>query len=434
LRNAAAQLVAALVATGCLSQSPLPAKPAPPPSASRQGSGGINLPQHQNAPHVVLISLDGVRADYLDSDEAQNLRRIAWDGVRAAALVPVFPTMTFPNHISLVTGLHPDRHGIVGNSFYDPDLGRAYTMSDQTETRDGSWYRGEPIWVTAERQGMVSACFFWPSSDAPIGGVRPTHWSPYDGKVPNQDRVDTVLEWLRRPADSRPHLITLYMSDVDSASHRFGLGSPEVWAALGRVDRAIGRLLDGVAAIPRHDVYVVVTSDHGMADVRGNEPLDALIDLTAVRIGTTGPVANLHVTGGIARARVVRDALNRGLKHGRAFLRADVPARLRHSANPRIGDVVVIMDEGYLTSPTAKPPDPSRPLSGTHGWDPALPSMHAIFLVSGPGVRRAGTIPAVRTVDVYPFLTELLRLRAASGIDGRASAIASVVLEPRSVR
>jgi predicted AlkP superfamily pyrophosphatase or phosphodiesterase len=281
---------------------------------------------------------------------------------------------------------------------------------------------------------MVSACFFWPGSDAAVGGIRPTHWKPYDGKIPNEDRVDTVLEWLRRPADIRPHLITLYMSDVDTASHRARLGAPEISAALGRVDRAVGRLIDGVAAIPRQDVYFVVTSDHGMADVLGHEALDTLIDLTAVKIGTTGAVANLHVRGGISRAREVRDALNRGLAHGRAWLRADVPSRLRHSANARVGDVVVIMDEGYLAVATAKPQDPERPLASTHGWDPAHPSMRAIFLVSGPRVRAGATIPAVRSLDVYPFLTELLGLRAAPGVDGRASVIGRLVLEPRVVR
>jgi predicted AlkP superfamily pyrophosphatase or phosphodiesterase len=437
VRNRAALisiLLAVLLTGSCTTTRP----GAPPPAAApgdpdRQGSGGINLPRHREKPHVLLISLDGFRPDYIDRYEMPSLRRLARDGVRARALVPVFPTMTFPNHLSLVTGLHPDRHGIVGNSFYDPVLERAYSMSDAKATGDSAWYRGEPIWATAEMQGMVAACFFWPGSDAAIKGTRASYWKPYDGSVPNDVRIDTVLEWLGMPDDRRPHLITLYMSDVDSASHRTGLWSPEIEAAVLRVDQAVGRLLDGIARLPvRDSVYVVVASDHGMADVKEEIAIDTLIDMTGIRIGTSGPVTNLHVvSGGTTRALAVRDGLNRKLRNGRAWLRADVPARLRHSSDPRIGDVVAIMDEGYTLIPTTRPADRARRLTATHGWDSALPSMQATFLVAGPGVRAGAAIPPVNNVDVYPFLTELLGLRPAAGIDGRASVVRELVIDRR---
>jgi predicted AlkP superfamily pyrophosphatase or phosphodiesterase len=404
---------------------------------SSAGSGGVNALAHRDKPSLVLISLDGFRADYLDRTDLPNVRRVLQRGARARALVPVFPTLTFPNHYSLVTGLHPERHGLVANNFFDPARGQTYAFRDPASVGDGTWYRGEPIWVTAERQGMVTACYFWPGSEAAIGGVRPTLWTKYDSSVPNHERVDVVLGWLRMPDETRPHLITLYMSDIDSASHQNEVGSEKIGDAIRAVDTALGRLLDGLDTLPTRDrVFVVLSSDHGMApaSVAQSVAIDSLIDMTGLRLAAGGPVGNLHVSGGPARAREVRDELNRRLTRGRAYLRQDVPERLRYRTDPRIGDVVIIMDEGNMIETAAARARRTRqePL-GAHGWDPALPSMHAIFAVMGPGVRAGVTIPVVENVDVYPFLTEVLELAAAPQIDGRPGLIRKLVMDPVAV-
>jgi predicted AlkP superfamily pyrophosphatase or phosphodiesterase len=397
------------------------------------GSGGINSAEMRNAPYVVLISFDAFRADYLDSLTPPNLTRMMRQGVRAKGLIPIFPSKTFPNHYSIVTGLYAEHHGIVANSFYDPVRQAGFKLADTNAVRDGSWYRGEPLWVTAERQGMVTASYQWPASEAAIEGVRPSYFTHYNATVPDSARADTVLGWLRLPASQRPHFVTLYATDVDEAGHHFGPGSPQVAAAVTTVDNMLGRLMDGIRALPiRDSVYVIVVSDHGMARTAAANyaSLPALIDTTGVRIADAGPNANLHVAGGAAHARAIRDSLNRVLTHGRAYLREEVPARLHYSADPRVGDVVIVLDEPFLVGISPRPPRDSA----THGWDPVYPEMHGIFLVTGPGVRRETVSPEVANIDIYPFVTELLGLHPAAEIDGCARRIWSVVMEEQRLQ
>lgn len=396
------------------------------PAQAAGGSGGVNAPAQRDKPYVVLVSFDGFRADYLDRPGLPNFHRFMRSGVRASGLVPIFPSKTFPNHYAIVTGRYADHHGLVANSFYDPARRATYAVGSAT-VADGSWYRGEPLWVTAERQGMVAASFFWPTSDAAIEGVRPTRWKTYDGAVPDSARVDSVLAWLALPPATRPHFVTAYFSDMDDAGHRFGPCAPQVDSALQHVDTILGRLMDGVARLPEaRRVYIVLVSDHGMALTGPGEyvALERRIDTAGVRVAAAGPVANLWIAGGAARARVLRDSLNRRLAHGRAYLRRELPARYHYGDDPRVGDVVVVMDEPYVIGPGGDAP---RGPAGAHGWDPADPAMHGIFLVSGPDVRADARIPDVANVDIYPFLAELLGLTPARGLDGRAGRLAALV-------
>jgi predicted AlkP superfamily pyrophosphatase or phosphodiesterase len=287
--------------------------------------------------------------------------------------------------------------------------------------------------VTAETQGMVAACFFWPGSEAPIRGVRPTMWKPYDENIANDQRVATVLEWLRFPAERRPHLITLYFSDVDSASHRGPLDAPAVQHAAASVDRSIGALLRGLDALPIRDrVYLMLTSDHGMAEIAREREivLDSLVNMSEVEAAFGGPVTNLHVRGGAARAARMRDQLNDRLAHGRAYLRQELPERFHYRADPRAGDVVVVMDESWtLVTGLTRLARSFRGRRGMHGWDPALSSMHALFVVAGPGIRPRTTAPEIQNVDVYPFVAELLGLDGADGSDGRPGEIRRSVMQ-----
>jgi predicted AlkP superfamily pyrophosphatase or phosphodiesterase len=418
-------LILSLACAACASPAPVASQTAP----ALTGTGGINAVAQRDKPYVILISFDGFRADFLDRFELPNFRRVVRQGARARALVPVFPSLTFPNHYSLVTGLLPARHGIVGNSFYDPERKAAYSFRDANTVGDASWYRGEPIWVTAESQGLVAACYFWPGSEAAIGGVRPSHWKKYDGGVPNTARVASVLEWLALPEERRPHVVTMYFSDVDSAAHGAPLDGPELARSAVSLDRALGQLLDGLDALPVRDrTYVLLTSDHGVAETSGAQTvlLGSLVDTTDVRVGFTGPVASLHARDA-AHAVRVRDAINARLQHGRAYLRAELPERYGYRDDPRAGDVVIVMDESWRIA--SAPLDGLRPDRrwGEHGWDPSLPSMQATFVISGPRIRRGITIPPVDNVDVYPLMAELLGLRPAAGIDGHPGRILRLV-------
>jgi predicted AlkP superfamily pyrophosphatase or phosphodiesterase len=418
-----------------------------PVSAQPAGSGGTNRAEHLDKPYLVLVSLDGFKAEYLDRLPLPNLKRAMQRGTRAKAMVPVFPSLTFPNHYSLVTGLHPGNHGIVANRFYDPARKETYSIGSESQTvSDATWYRGEPIWVTAEKQGMVSACFFWPGSEAAIQGVRPTIWNRYDGNIDNAARVTTVLEWLSLPAERRPHVVTLYFSELDTASHERPLEAPEVEAAAVSLDTSIGQLLDGLEKLPHGNrVYLLITSDHGMVNtlVSQSVPLESLLEsaeLADVEMALSGPVASLHVRGGAARAAQLRDRINATLARGTAYLRGELPERYHYRNDPRAGDIVVVMDESWVLTaprraqagpaPAPAPAAPSRPRAdrrGAHGWDNAFPSMRALFLILGPGIRQGAITPDVQNVDVYPLMTELLGLRPAAGIDGRPGAIGTLV-------
>lgn len=395
-----------------------------PPAADQ---GRVNDPSRQDAPYVVLLSMDGFRYDYLDRYPTPALMRLAAEGVRADRMIPVFPSKTFPTHYTVATGMYAENHGLVGNRYWAPDKGALYDMGDREKVEDGSWYRGEPIWVTAERQGMLSASYFFVGSEADVGGVRPTYWHRYDGSVSDQERVDGVLAWLALPSEERPHMITMYFSDLDNAGHEYGPDSPQVEEAVQAVDGAIERLMSGIAALPYGDqVYVVVVADHGMlrAEADRAQPID--LDLfPGVRMVEGGPYASLLVEeGGPVRAMAVRDSLRAMLPEAQVWLREEVPARFHYSSDPRIGDIVILADPGATVVPAGRVP--SRD-SFTHGWDNAIPEMGAIFLARGPGIAPGQRIEAFESVNVYPFVADILGLTPNPDMDGRLDVLAPVL-------
>lgn len=393
---------------------------------AQSGSNGRNAPEHLDKPYVIVISFDGFRYDYLDRYDAPNFERLARRGVRADGLIPVFPSKTFPNHYSIATGMYTDKHELVDNTFYDPEFDAVFRLSDRSAVSDGRWYGGEPIWVTAETQGMVTAAFFFVGTEAEIRGVRPTEYRTYDGSVSNSARVDQALEWLRRPAEERPHLIMLYFSAVDGAGHEFGPDSPEVERAVAQVDRVLGRLLDGLDTLEVGDeVYVIVVSDHGMEGVSTEraEYIEDVVPLKGIRVLGSGPYVTLWVDGDSARVREVEAALNAGLRHARAYRRDAMPERWRYAGSPRVGDIMVLAEPGHQVAGSRRNPPRS---GGAHGYDPATaPNMQGIFLAAGPAIRPGVRIPAFENVHVYPLIAHLLGLRPNPEIDGRLE-----VLEP----
>ena len=381
-------------------------------------------------PYVVLISFDGFRHDYLDRYRPSAFEAVAARGVRAAALVPSFPSKTFPNHYTLATGLYPGHHGIAANAFHDPARRAWYRGSDSIAVRDASWYGGEPIWVTAERNGVRSAAYFWPGSEAAIGGVRPSRFVPYDGTVPNARRVDEVVGWLRLAADVRPHLVLLYFSDVDDTTHRHGPDAPNTATAVASVDRALQRLMDSIAVSPLRDsVNLVLVSDHGMTRTPPTQVivvsdllLRAGVDTTGLLFGDNGPAMSLWFGGDSARMRRARAAL--AVPHVSTYFRTDAPARWHVGGNPRMGDLLVVGETGYTLKRNGTDLGPS---AGSHGYDPALPDMQGIFLAAGPGIRRGSRIAAFENVHVYPFLAALLRLGRIPTVDGAFGVLRSAL-------
>ncbi len=388
-----------------------------------------NRSANRPAPVLVLVSIDGWRWDYLDRFRAPNLRALASRGVRAAQLIPSFPVLTFPNHYTIVTGLYPEHHGIVGNNMNDEAIGARFSMSAET-AKDPRWWGGEPLWVTMARSGRRVATMFWPGSDVEIGGVRPTFWQPYAKPITVFDRVRRALQWLALPGAERPSFISLYFEPVDTAGHDFGVESPELAAAASLVDDAIGQLVAGIHAQGLDDrVALVVVSDHGMAELSPDRVvyLDDYVDASRV------DVTEWH--GFLAAAPRDGDvrSLYRAL-HGKhpaltVYLREETPARLHYRSNPRIAPVIGILDAGWAVTTRARLEE--RKLdAATHGFDPINRDMGALFIAAGPGVQRGRVVPAFPNVDVYNVLCAIVGVTPVMN-DGNA-ATAEQILEPAS--
>lgn len=377
---------------------------------------------------LILVSIDGFRADYLGRGDTPVLDRLAGEGVRAEGLRPSFPSLTFPNHYTLVTGLRPDRHGMVDNVMRDARRpGVTYSMSNRSETNDRFWWDGaEPVWVTAERAGLRTATLFWPGSESDIRGVRPGTWLTFDKSMPAEVRVTRLLEWMGRPVPGRPDFATLYFDDVDTAGHQHGPDAAETQAAIGKVDRAIGALVEGLQRLGVQ-ANLVIVSDHGM---RATSP-DRVIELeTLVPAGSFDLVTQGSAAGFAAapeREIEVRKALGADHPHADCWARDKIPARLRYGANPRVPPFVCLAEPGWLILSRATLARRPVQAGGAHGYDPMDPDMAGLFVANGPAFRRGLVLPAFDNIHVHPLLVRLLGLSSPK-VDGRASVTRSALV------
>jgi predicted AlkP superfamily pyrophosphatase or phosphodiesterase len=395
----------------------------------------VGSAQKSAGPIVVLISFDGWRWDYIDRAQAPHLRNLAARGVRADGLIPSFPSKTFPNHYTLVTGRYPEHHGIVSNVIVEPGFPQRFTMTSET-AKTARWWGGEPLWNAAMLQGRRAASMFWPGSEAPIGGLRPTYWKPYKESMPNAARVAQVLEWLAMPDDQQPAFITLYFSDVDTAGHAHGPDSVDVRRAAAGLDRMLGELLNGAGRLNLMDrLNVVVVSDHGMSQLSDRRIiyLEDYLDLSTVDVTEWSPVLGLVPRSGSVDA--VYAALKGKHPSLAIYKREETPAHLHYRNNPRIPPIVGLAEDGWtittrgmaLAARVA-----GRANGGAHGYDPTLKSMHGLFVAAGPRVREGVRAPAFENIHIYHFLCALLDLRPALN-DGDPS-VTEGFLRPGSSR
>jgi predicted AlkP superfamily pyrophosphatase or phosphodiesterase len=389
---ALAALIAA--ASGCV------ARPALAPAAGAKQS-------------LVLISIDGFRWDYINRPGASHLRALAAHGVRAERMVPSFPSLTFPNHYTIVTGLYPEHHGIVANTMVDSAIGR-FGIGDNPAVRDPRWWGGEPIWNTAEKQHERAAPISWPGSEAPIEGMRPTWWEKFDGAMPNTERVRKVLALLALPADSAPRLITQYFPSVDHQGHSFGPDAPQTDSAIAQVDSAVGAIVDGIARMGLSGrVDIIVLADHGMTALSSSRVvyLDDYASLDSMDVIDYGAVTAIRPKP--SHERYVYDHLHGANAHLAVYHKADVPARFHYSDNPRIQPIIAIADEGWNVTSHARVRPNAAPMGGTHGYDNRLVSMGALFIASGPAFKSGVVVPPFQNIHVYDLMAHLLGLRPA---------------------
>jgi len=400
---------AALLLCGLFCSPALPQDVTPVITTDHGANSAAALKQH----YVILVSLDGFRYDYAKKYDAKNLQALAAVGATAPdGMIPAYPSLTFANHYTLATGLYPEHHGIVANSFYDPQRKQTYRLGDSATVTDGTWYGGTPLWVLAEQQGMRAACFFWPGSEAEIQGARPSYYLKYDDKLPNDKRVEQVLNWLRLPEERRPHLITLYFSEVDHQGHEHGPDSPEVAASVQVVDKEIGALEEGLKKLSL-PVDVIVVSDHGMAKVQGDW---ITLDQYFPDAGAFEKIVGSEL---YAKSEADAERAYEGL-HGKSdkfdvYRRAQMPPALHDDSNARAGDPIVVTNGAYMVRFAAPPPSSSSTSehmpAGMHGYDPArVPEMKASFFAAGPDIRPGVSVPTFENVDIYPLVAKLLGL------------------------
>jgi len=361
-----------------------------------------------NKNYVLMVSLDAFRWDYNKIYNTPNLNRLAKEGVNAERMYSSFPTVTFPNHYSIATGLYPDHHGIIDNSFSAPDLGLFYRRSDRTAVENPSFYGGEPIWVTAEKQGVRSASFFWVGSEAPVGGIHPTYWKKYDESVTFEARIDTVIKWLGYPPEKRPELVTLYFDEPDATSHSFGPVSPQTGKIVERLDSLMGVLRTKLSTLPEAKrINLIILSDHGMSAVSPNRYINikSLVpERMIASISGGNPVYMINPKEDKKDSVLILLNRSKGLK---AWSKSQLPAKWHFGTNPRIPEIVVVADSSWSIGTRT---DGSSIKSGAHGYDNSNSDMFSIFYAAGPSFRRNYKFMELNNVDIYNLVCHILNL------------------------
>jgi ectonucleotide pyrophosphatase/phosphodiesterase family protein 5 len=366
-------------------------------------------------PYVLLISLDGFRWDYIDKYKPAFLSEFAKESARLTSLRPAFPTKTFPNHISIVTGSYPENHGIVANRFYAPDLKKTYNIKDSKTVTNPDFYLRKPLWVIAEEQDMRTASYFWPGSEAAITGIYPSHYKKYNHNASHQERIEGVLNWYKLPSSERPQLITTYFHDIDSAGHRFGQDSPELIAAINNVDDTIREMVNMVRLLD-FEVNIVIVSDHGMVDypAENYEYLPTWLN-DEYKVVATNPIVLIYDEGKSTRtlAQTVAE-LNQQAKHYQCYQYQDIPTKFNASKTNRIGDIACLTDKDWSIGFTGKTS------KGNHGWSQFnTRDMDGIFYAKGPAFKEKVQLDTVENINIMPLLAKILGVDITTPIDGK---------------
>ncbi len=387
------------------------------------------LRAQQPKPILVLISIDGFRYDYFDRASVPNLKALAARGVRSQGLIPSFPSVTFPNHYTIVTGMVPDHHGIIANAMFDASIGKdKFTMSSAT-AKDPRWWGGEPIWTTAIKQGQKSAAMFWPGSEA----VKPTYWKPFDDNVSNEDRVKQVLEWMRLPEADRPTFSTLYFSEVDHAGHDFGPDTQGALDAVAHVDTAIGQLMRGMdeLGLSSRTTYVVV-SDHGMATTSNDRViyLDDYLNPSEIEVVEWSPNVEINPRSATSADEIYKKLFDKHPALG-VYKREALPKWLQFGTNPRIPAIVGIAELGWVVTTRAQAETRLKTgrsfNGGAHGYDPRYRDLHGLFIAAGPTLRKGVLVPEFQNIHIYNLMCNILGLTPAPN-DGDFSQVSRFIV------
>lgn len=374
------------------------------------------------SPYVILVSFDGFRWDYLHRGLTPNLNAFAEKGVQALSLQPCYPSGTFPNHYTIVTGLYPENHGIVGNHIFNKYNQTNFKLNDTSAVTDPRWYLGEAVWETAKRQGIVTASFFWPGSELKLDFRRPDYFVPFNPKIPYRKRIDSVLSWLKLPYDKRPKFITLYFEETDSKGHDFGPYSPQIDSAIKLCDDLFGYLISGLRNINLLDsINIIVVSDHGMTEIDKKKIIFLSPYLKVGKIWVNSYGYLISITGEKDSLEKVYRNLKVNEKNFKVYKKENIPSYFHFSKNPWIGDIVVIPDFGWTIASDTN--EYVFKVAATHGYDNYWLDMHGIFLASGPAFKKGYKTGTIQNIDIYPLICKILNIIPRQNIDGKLERI-----------
>jgi len=384
--------------------------------------------QNNNINPVVIISLDGFRYDYIEKYQTPNLLDLINTGVRAERMIPAYPSKTFPNHISIVTGMYPSKHGIVHNKFYDRELNDVYRMGKAFE--QPKWMQGTPLWIHAVRNGMITANYFWAESDSTLEGLSSTYSHHYDKKKPYQERIDQIIDWLKLPQEKRPTFITGYFSLVDSIGHQHGPDSQQVKEAVLTMDNYMGQLKSRLDTELDFKVNLVIVSDHGMIDIDYEKRVvwPELNDFKNFKVvnGATQLMAYANESVNQSDIKALVTQLNaQSNNRFKAHKKQDLPKHTHYFNNDRVADIIVEAIPPFVFTSSRKN---YYPYKGTHGYDPDIvKEMGAIFIANGPNFKEGVTIPEFRNIHVFPALVDILGLPMPTNIDGKLEVLKPIL-------
>lgn len=383
-------------------------------------SSSIGYTQEKN--YVLLVSFDGFRHDYVEKYNATNFKEFISKGTASEGLVPSFPSKTFPNHYSIITGLYPGNHGLVANTFYDPEREETYRISNRPLVEDPYYYGGTPLWQLSREEGFKAASYFWVGSEAPIKGHFPDYYHIYDGSVSNTARIDEVIKWFQLPKTERPRFVSLYFSLVDSQGHMTGPNSEKLKQTVLEADKLLGYLMNSLKEV-KLPVNVIVVSDHGMKEVKNTD----YVDFNKIRVKIP-PYATVVYDKIISMAFLppedvdyIYKSLKSEEKNFKVYKKSKMPKKWHYDKNKRIGDLVLVANPGYAF----RKQEINTRITGEHGYDPyTTPQMRGIFYAQGPQINVGQKTGLIENVNIYPLITKILGFKNPK-IDGKFAKVKS---------
>ena len=388
------------------------------------------LSANKNDQYVLLISFDGFRADYIDWYDTPNFDQIKLNGVKAKSLKPVFPTKTFPNHYSIATGMYVENHGLIGNQFFDKKLNEFYQTKDREKVEDKRFYGGEPIWSTAEKQGLKTASYFWVGSEAQAGGHYPSIWKKYDQKQSFDARIDSVIKWFEKPIKNRPRLVLLYFHEPDNTGQKYGPRSKENKLMVESVDKTIGNILNKLKTLTIYKkLNVILVSDHGMTEIDKTKKivLSKYIDTKKIKMEGSGAYTLLYSD---ENNEIEKSYLKlKQLSNIDVYKKENIPDKWRFKRHHRIKDILIVAKEGWTILRDNLEGSYYFYSKAAHGYDNDLQSMQAIFFAQGPAFKKDYTISSINNIDIYPLIAHILNIKSYHEIDGKLENVINLLDE-----